>query len=366
MAQVVVQAAGPIASVSRENLEHTLAILSIKDHLTLKMSGGASNPRVATADKRYMVTGKAGKYEVVMQPHQSPYHGQIVDQRRIAIVPTLEHAQLCIREFDTLQRRLAEMQGIDTSAALQATAPVMAPAQIQQVAKQVAQAEAQQPTPPVTSPKTPAEAHPNFNACVVGLNKLRIPRPYAKELVTAAVSALGRDAKIEDIIQHCLHANQVMAAQIATANQIHVATVNNTSGAPNPSGVAQVVVMPSNAGLNNASGSVVPRPPAMGLGYPNSIPSAPVQTATKSMWTPSSDQLVVMNTLIRFNQYMSKIKLPNGGEGVGVTLVNALGYTIQQTGPSRFRVYGMNKALVSVTDNEQQACDDIFRAHFKR
>ena len=366
VAQVVVQAAGPIASVSRENLEHTLAILSIKDHLTLKMSGGASNPRVATADKRYMVTGKAGKYEVVMQPHQSPYHGQIVDQRRIAIVPTLEHAQLCIREFDTLQRRLAEMQGIDTSAALQATAPVMAPAQIQQVAKQVAQAEAQQPTPPVTSPKTPAEAHPNFNACVVGLNKLRIPRPYAKELVTAAVSALGRDAKIEDIIQHCLHANQVMAAQIATANQIHVATVNNTSGAPNPSGVAQVVVMPSNAGLNNASGSVVPRPPAMGLGYPNSIPSAPVQTATKSMWTPSSDQLVVMNTLIRFNQYMSKIKLPNGGEGVGVTLVNALGYTIQQTGPSRFRVYGMNKALVSVTDNEQQACDDIFRAHFKR
>lgn len=366
VAQVVVQAAGPIASVSRENLEHTLAILSIKDHLTLKMSGGASNPRVATADKRYMVTGKAGKYEVVMQPHQSPYHGQIIDQRRIAIVPTLEHAQLCIREFDTLQRRLAEMQGIDTSAALQATAPVMAPAQIQQVAKQVAQAEAQQPTPPATSPKTPAEAHPNFNACVVGLNKLRIPRPYAKELVTAAVSALGRDAKIEDIIQHCLHANQVMAAQIATANQIHVATVNSTSGAPNPAGIAQVVIMPSNAGLNTAAGGVVPRPPSMGLGYPNFIPSAPVQTTTKAMWTPSADQLSVFNTLIRFDQYMSKIKLPNGGEGVGVTLVNPLGYTIQQTGPSRFRVYGPNKALVSVADNEQQACDDIFRAHFKR
>jgi len=364
--QVVVQQAGPIASVSRENLEHTLAVLSIKDHLTLKMSGGSANPRIATADKRYLVTGKAGKYEVVMQPHQSPYHGQIVDQRRIAVVPTLEHAQLCIREFDTLQRRLAEMQGIDTSAALQATAPVMAPAQIQQVAQQIAQAEAQMPTPPVTSPRTPAEVHPNFNACIVGLSKLRIPRPLAKELVTAAVTALGKDAKIEDIISHCLHANQVMAAQIATANQIHVATVNSTSGAPNPAGVAQVVIMPSNSGLNTAAGSVVPRPPSMGLGYPNFIPSAPVQTATKAMWTPSADQLMVYNVLIRFDQYMSKIKLPNGAEGTGVTLVNAYGYTIQQTGPSRFRVFGPNKALVSVTDNEQQACDEIFRAHFKR
>ena len=364
--QVVIQQAGPIASVSRENLEHTLAVLSIKDHLTLKMSGGSANPRIATADKRYLVTGKAGKYEVVMQPHESPYHGQIVDQRRIAVVPTLEHAQLCIREFDTLQRRLAEMQGVDTSAALQATAPVMAPVQIQQVAQQIAQAEAQNPTPPVTSPKTPAEVHPNFNACIVGLSKLRIPRPLAKELVTAAVTALGKDAKIEDIIGHCLHANQVMAAQIATANQIHVATVNSTSGAPNPAGVAQVVIMPSNSGLNTAAGSVVPRPPSMGLGYPNFIPSAPVQTATKAMWTPSADQLMVYNILIRFDQYMSKIKLPNGAEGTGVTLVNAYGYTIQQTGPSRFRVFGPNKALVSVTDNEQQACDDIFRAHFKR
>jgi hypothetical protein len=361
--QVVLQTQGPLAASTRENLDHTQSVLGIKDHLTLKMNG----TRISTADKRYIVTGKAGKYDVVMQAHASPYTGQIIDQRVVAIVPTLEHAQLCIREFDNLQRSLAELEGVNTSANLQASAPVMAPQQIAQVATQLAQANAQNPVPPVTSPKTQAEVHPQFNACVVGLSKLRIPQALAKELVTNAVNALGSKAGVAEIVAHALHANQVTAAQIAHANQVFVATANQTTGQPNPNGIHQVVVLPSLAGLNAACGAVVPRPPTIaGLGWPpNSIPS-PVQNATKPIWVPTAESLERFNRLIRFNRYSNKVKLPNGAEGIGTTLVNDLGYTIMQTSPSKFRLFAPNKMLISVADNEQQACDDLLKHHFKK
>ena len=357
--QVVLETQGPLAASSRENLDHTQSVLSIKDHLTLKMNG----TRISTTDKRYIVTGKAGKYEVVMQAHASPYTGQIVDQRVIAIVPTLEHAQLCLREFDNLQRRLAEMEGINTSANLQASAPVMAPQQIAQVATQIAQANTQNPVPPVTSPKTQAEVHPHFNACVVGLGKLRIPQALAKELVTNAVNALGSKATIAEIVAHALHANQVTAAQVAHANQVFVATVNQSSGQPNPSGISQVVVLPSLAGLNAACRAVIPKPPTIaGLGWPpNSPPSRP-----SPPWIPTAESLARFNRLVRFNRYSNKIQLPNGAEGVGITLVNDIGYTIMQTSPSKFRLFAPNKMLISVADNEQQACDDLLKHHFKR
>jgi len=361
--QVVLQTQGPLAASTRENLDHTQSVLGIKDHLTLKMNG----TRISTADKRYIVTGKAGKYDVVMQAHASPYTGQIIDQRVVAIVPTLEHAQLCIREFDNLQRSLAELEGVNTSANLQASAPVMAPQQIAQVATQLAQANAQNPVPPVTSPKTQAEVHPQFNACVVGLSKLRIPQALAKELVTNAVNALGSKAGVAEIVAHALHANQVTAAQIAHANQVFVATANQTTGQPNPNGIHQVVVLPSLAGLNAACGAVVPRPPTIaGLGWPpNSIPS-PVQNASKPIWVPTAESLERFNRLIRFNRYSNKVKLPNGAEGIGTTLVNDLGYTIMQTSPSKFRLFAPNKMLISVADNEQQACDDLLKHHFKK
>jgi hypothetical protein len=361
--QVVLQTQGPLAASTRENLAHTQSVLGIKDHLTLKMNG----TRISTADKRYIVTGKAGKYDVVMQAHASPYTGQILDQRVVAIVPTLEHAQLCIREFDNLQRSLAELEGVNTSANLQASAPVMAPQQIAQVATQLAQANAQNPVPPVTSPKTQAEVHPQFNACVVGLSKLRIPQALAKELVTNAVNALGSKAGVAEIVAHALHANQVTAAQIAHANQVFVATANQTTSQPNPNGIHQVVVLPSLAGLNAACGAVVPRPPTIaGLGGPpNSIPS-PVQNATKPIWVPTAESLERFNRLIRFNRYSNKVKLPNGAEGIGTTLVNDLGYTIMQTSPSKFRLFAPNKMLISVADNEQQACDDLLKHHFKK
>jgi hypothetical protein len=203
---------------------------------------------------------------------------------------------------------------------------------------------------------------------VVGLSKLRIQPALAKELVTNAVMALGNKATVQEIVTHALSANQVLAAQVASANQIFVATVNQSTSQPNPSGIQQVVIIPSLAGLNAAVNAVVPKPPVMsgGLGYPTGYVAGPTQNQIKPKWAPLPQQLQALNQLIRFNYYQNFINLPNGQTGVGVTLVNPLGYTIMQTSPSKFRVFAPNKMLISVADNEQQACDDLAKHYFKR
>jgi GNAT superfamily N-acetyltransferase len=359
--QVVVEQVGPIGARSVQHQQAVKDVLSIKDNLTLDENPDGTKRSVATKDGRYVVHKGIGNNKslyVWMAPHEDIYRGTPLEKRRIAIVNSYEEAQLAIREFDTLSRVLAEREGLNTSQITQQSAPVMTPKQVVDTAQKVAQQVAQSPTPPPATPTRKAHLHPEFNNAIMGVRMVvKMSTSDAKKMVEKVVEKLGDKATLTDIIKQVLLDRQALAAEVAKANEQFAAAANAGAGA-NPDAVAQVVITPSAIGLRNTIGA--PRLHSGSRSSPN------VEAGFPSNFNPSAGDIAMYKMLSTFRTHANKYSVGNGGQAEGTIYVNAANYAIVQTGPSKWRLFNPAKALMSVWDNEQQACDAIFKHYFKR
>lgn len=358
---VVVEQVGPIGARSVKHQQAVKDVLAIKDNLTLDDNPDGTKRSVTTKDGRYVVHKGIGTNKglyVWMTAHEDIYRGSPLEKRRIAIVNSYEEAQLAIREFDTLTRILAEREGLNTSQIAQQSAPVMTPKQVVTTAQQVAQQVAQNPTPPPATPTRKAHLHPEFSNAIMGVKMVvKMTTADAKKMVEKVVEKLGDKATLVDIIKQVLLDRQALAAEVAKANEQFAATANAGAGA-NPDAVAQVVITPSAIGLRNSTGA--PRLPAGRLSSPNAEIGFP------NNFNPSAGDIAMYKMLSTFRTHANKYAVGNGGQADGNIYVNAANYAIVQTGPSKWRLFSPAKALMSVWDNEQQACDAIFKHYFKR
>jgi len=358
---VVVEQVGPIGARSAQHQQAVKDVLAIKDNLTLDDNPDGTKRSVTTKDGRYVVHKGIGTNKglyVWMTAHEDIYRGSPLEKRRIAIVNSYEEAQLAIREFDTLTRILAEREGLNTSQITQQSAPVMTPKQVVDTAQQVAKQVAQQPTPPPTTPTRKAHLHPEFNNAIMGVRMVvKMSTADAKKMVEKVVEKLGDKATLVDIIKQVLLDRQALAAEVAKANEQFAAAANAGAGA-NPDAVARVVITPSAIGLRNSTGA--PRLPAGRLSSPNAEIGFP------NNFNPSAGDIAMYKMLSTFRTHANKYAVGNGGQADGDIYVNAANYAIVQTGPSKWRLFSPAKILMSVWDNEQQACDAIFKHYFKR
>ena len=358
---VVVEQVGPIGARSVQHQQAVKDVLAIKDNLTLDDNPDGTKRSVTTKDGRYVVHKGIGTNKglyVWMTAHEDIYRGSPLEKRRIAIVNSYEEAQLAIREFDTLTRILAEREGLNTSQIAQASAPVMTPKQVVTTAQQVAQQVAQNPTPPPATPTRKAHLHPEFSNAIMGVRMVvKMTTADAKKMVEKVVEKLGDKATLVDIIKQVLLDRQALAAEVAKANEQFAAAANAGAGA-NPDAVAQVVITPSAIGLRNSTGA--PRLPAGRLSSPNAEIGFP------NNFNPSAGEIAMYKMLSTFRTHANKYAVGNGGQADGDIYVNAANYAIVQTGPSKWRLFSPAKILMSVWDNEQQACDAIFKHYFKR
>ena len=358
---VVVEQVGPIGARSVQHQQAVKDVLAIKDNLTLDENPDGTKRSVTTKDGRYVVHKGIGTNKglyVWMTAHEDIYRGSPLEKRRIAIVNSYEEAQLAIREFDTLTRILAEREGLNTSQIAQASAPVMTPKQVVTTAQQVAQQVAQNPTPPPATPTRKAHLHPEFSNAIMGVRMVvKMTTADAKKMVEKVVEKLGDKATLVDIIKQVLLDRQALAAEVAKANEQFAAAANAGAGA-NPDAVAQVVITPSAIGLRNSTGA--PRLPVGSHSNPNAEIGFP------NNFNPSAGEIAMYKMLSTFRTHANKYAVGNGGQADGDIYVNAANYAIVQTGPSKWRLFSPAKILMSVWDNEQQACDAIFKHYFKR
>ena len=357
-----VEQVGPIGARSAQHQQAVKDVLAIQDNLTLENTGDGNRKSVATKDKRYVVWKGVGNNNkglyVWMAAHEDIYRGTPLEKRRIAVVSSYEEAQLAIREFDNLMRVLAEREGLNTSQIVQASAPVMTPVQAKQTATQVAQQVKQNPTPPPATPTRKAHQHPEFSNAIIGLKMvIRMSNADAKKMVETAIDKLGEKATLTDIINQVLLDRQALAATVARANEQFAASVN-AGAAANPDAVANVTITPSQIGLRNSTGA--PRLPAGPLSSPLAEIVQPFN------FNPSQGEIAAYKMLTTFRTHIVKYPVGNGGQAEGVMYVNPANYSIVQSGPSKWRLFNPAKALMSVWDNEQEACDAIFKHYFKR
>lgn len=357
-----VEQVGPIGARSVKHQQAVKDVLAIQDNLTLESVGDGNRKSVATKDKRYVVWKGVGNNNkalyVWMAAHEDIYRGTPLEKRRIAVVNSYEEAQLAIREFDNLMRVLAEREGLNTSQIVQASAPVMTPVQAKQTATQVAQQVKQNPTPPPATPTRKAHQHPEFSNAIIGLKMvIRMSNADAKKMVETAIDKLGEKATLTDIINQVLLDRQALAATVARANEQFAASVN-AGAAANPDAVASVTITPSQIGLRNSTGA--PRLPAGPLSSPLAEIVQPFN------FNPSEGEIAAYKMLTTFRTHVVKYPVGNGGQAEGVMYVNPANYAIVQSGPSKWRLFNPAKALMSVWDNEQEACDAIFKHYFKR
>ena len=264
---------------------------------------------------------------------------------------------MLIREHAHNQRRALEQQGVDVGGVLQAENPVITPVQIEQVAANVAQQVQQQP--PVATPKVKAETHPDYTTAVAALQVLGLKVTDAKDRTKIAIDELGMSADKQAIIKHALAQGAPVAQRIANSNQVHVATVKANPAPVTPQTVATVTILPTNSGTVAATGASIP--PAPKVNTPPAITTPPVAGPTLPAQT-----LAQVNNATKFVPRKSRYVLASGVQADGVTYTNALGYMIVQSGISRWRCFNPAAALLSVTDNEQEAVDAIMREIFKR
>lgn len=358
-AQAVVVNQG-LAALDPVNNNAVAHVLQIDDNLTLK-TDQLTNKTATTADKRYTATRTRTGIRVVMNAHIDPVTKQQVKGKKIGDVQTAEQAQLLIREFDFKQRRLLEQQGVDVAGQLQAGNPVLTPVQVNQAVQTVvADAQSKPPVPPVVSPQSKAETHPMFTTAVAALSTMGVNKTDAKERVKKAIEEIGFNADLQAILKHAFTQGAPAAQRIANSNATHAATVAATGNAPvTPVAAATVVIMPTVAGTQSATGGSVPSAPNVG------VPPA-IKTPPATAPALSAQRLSYMDTAVRFIPRKSMYVLSSGVQTEGVTYTNALGYMIVQSGISKWRAFNPAAALISVTDNEQEAVDAILREVFKR
>ena len=353
-AQVKVEQSGFIGTLSMNDRAAVEAMLSIKDHLTLKQVKKGAGFFFKSEDSRYMVNKKkSGSYEVTMNSHISPYNNRPIDGKVVAVVPTLEHAQIIIREFDSDFRKLVDQSGGNSSATHQAQAPVMTPQQIDQATAQLTQRAQQNPSAPVVSPANLAQTNPHFNSAVDALRVLGTPATAAKERVKAAIDELGPDAQLNDIIKKALQKSQVVAQSIAATNKMHADRLNFQTTAVDPSKVNNTTIMPTNAGVVEATGKSLP-----------SIAGMP-DSGTQSPTTPTIDKnlAAILQSLAQFKVYQTKYKLLNGQIQTGKTYVNSQNFMISQKAPNKFMVTGPQGVYIGYVESEEDGMNRILK-HF--
>ena len=399
---------GTIAAGLPEVAESTKQVLNIKDDYTLTP---ATSHDVKGAwfseNKRYIVEPiKGGKsYRVTMLDHVSPYDDKLLPKTMVGIVSSLEQAQLAIREHAFYQRRLFEINnqkfssGQGISEKLQSQAPVLTPQQTQQIAVQVEQASQQQPSLPVTNPQVKAQMHPRYNDIIRGLRGLGIPDAVIKDLTNKAIDNLGTNAKIVDIVMAVLNLSQGRALQVAQSNQTHTATANAHTEPVTLQRASQVVIMPTDAGTIEATGTVVPQLPVHFLKEEaksqeelarirrvqntlarsdNKVNNIGISLSTLAAAgndaivgkiasrypRANASTLATLKALSTFNAYNSVYSLPNGQSVNGKSYRNSLGYVIQQSGIGKWRLYNPASSIISVTDNEQEAIDKLIKHYY--
>ena len=353
-AQVKVEQSGFIGTLSMNDRAAVEAMLSIKDHLTLKQVKKGAGFFFKSEDSRYMVNKKkSGSYEVTMNSHISPYNNRPVDGKVVAVVPTLEHAQIIIREFDSDFRKLVDQSGGNSSATHQAQAPVMTPQQIDQATAQLTKRAQQNPSAPVVSPANLAQTNPHFNSAVDALRVLGTPATAAKERVKAAIDELGPDAQLNDIIKKALQKSQVVAQSIAATNKMHADRLNFQTTAVDPSKVNNTTIMPTNAGVVEATGKSLP-----------SIAGI-TDSGTQSPTTPTIDKnlAAILQSLAQFKVYQTKYKLLNGQIQTGKTYVNSQNFMISQKAPNKFMVTGPQGVYIGYVESEEDGMNRILK-HF--
>jgi hypothetical protein len=234
----------------------------------------------------------------------------------------------------------------------------MTPKQVVDTAQQVAKQVAQKPTPPPATPTRKAHLHPDFSNAIMGVRMVvKMSTADAKKMVETAIDRLGNKATLADIIKQVLLDRQALAAEVAKANEQFAAAANAGAGA-NPDAIAQVVITPSAIGLRNTIGA-----PRLHSGS-RSMPNAEV--GFPNNFNPSAGDIAMYKMLSTFRTHANKYPVGNGGQSDGTIYVNAANYAIVQSGPSKWRLFSPAKILMSVWDNEQQACDAIFKHYFKR
>jgi hypothetical protein len=196
--------------------------------------------------------------------------------------------------------------------------------------------------------------HPEFTNAIIGARMvIKMSPAEAKKAVETAIDKLGEKASLQDIIIQVLTDRQALAAQVARANEIFAASVNAGAGS-DPAKIDSTVILPSDLAMQRAVGA--PRMPAGGVGGSQS----------NTGFNPTSGQAATLKMLTTFKSFTSQYPTGFAGKAEGQTFVNGLGFAIVQSGPIKWRLYTPNKVLVSVYDNEQEACDAIFKTYFSR
>lgn len=351
-AQAVVLQAGVIGASSPTVASAAQTVVAVKDDLTLSPVEGAKGI-FKTGDGRFVVTKSKNGFKVRMNDHINPVIRADVQGRDIAFVNTTFEAQLAIREYDYYMRRSLESQGVNVGQILQALHPVKTPEQISKEAAEVARILGQQ-LAQMPNQSKPAIDTASMDLARQALAKLGMVKKDIDVYLPSAISAGVDPSDIQALMRFVLTKGQVRAVYTSNSNIAHVATVNATGGAQAPA-TPTVTIVPTPTAVQNATGATLPsdRPKY-----------APISNTLKPVL--NDQQLQTIRGLATFTPHSSKIALPNGMTAKGVTYKNGAGYMIVQSGISKWRVYNPASSLISVVDDEQDACNAILKDFYKR
>ena len=351
-AQAVVLQTGVVGASSPAVAQAVQTVLAVKDDLTLSQVQGAKGI-FKSADGRFTVTKSKNGFKVRMNDHINPVIRADVQGRDIAFVNTLSDAQLAIREYEFYMRRRLESQGVNVGQILQALHPVKTPDQINGEAAQVARILNQQLS------QMPNQSKPAIDNAVMqlardALAKLGMLKQDINVYLPLAIQSGIDPSDIQAIMKFVLTKGQVRSVYTSDSNIAHAATVNATGNVIPPS-TPTVTIAPTNTGVQNATGATMPSPKPT---------TAPVGQTAKPVL--NSQQLATVQALSTFIPHSSQIALPNGRKMAGITYKNGSGYMIVQSGIGKWRVYNPAASLISVVDDEQDACNAILKDFYKR
>jgi hypothetical protein len=247
-----------------------------------------------------------------------------------------------------------------------------------------------QETKPVeTKPKPfPPEKHPYFGDAVTLLMATGMDKPLAIRLAKDAIGN-NMEKSVEDIVKSALVIKQTLGENVKKqeARRQERKPVVNTPKQPSkpkttilprpakvePAAPTQVPAVPVAPSAPQRPVNVSPRatttpapttaptpPPSMPQGMP--APRVVNKAPTKPKKGMTLDEATAI-MLTEFDTYKTAYK-HGPYTRQGVTYVNGAGYTIQQTGLSKFRVFNPGKVYIGEAPDEQDAVDLIIKEYY--
>jgi hypothetical protein len=247
-----------------------------------------------------------------------------------------------------------------------------------------------QETKPVeTKPKPfPPEKHPYFGDAVTLLMATGMDKPLAIRLAKDAIGN-NMEKSVEDIVKSALVIKQTLGENVKKqeAKRQERKPVVNTPKQPSkpkttilprppkvePAAPTQVpavpvapaapqrpVNVPPRATTTPAPATVPTPPPSIPQGMP--APRVVSKAPSKPKKGMTLDEATAI-MLTEFDTYKTAYK-HGPYTRQGVTYVNGAGYTIQQTGLSKFRVFNPGKVYIGEAPDEQDAVDLIIKEYY--